>query len=203
MIDIQLIDFAKGDGLVPVIAQDVDTGKVLMLGYANEEAIEKSLESGNLTFFSRSKQRLWTKGEESGHFLTLIDMTLDCDHDTILAKVKPVGPVCHTGTDTCWGESNELNNLQFLSNLEQIISARKSQFNVSNSYVAGLFAEGINKIAQKVGEEAVELIIEAKDDNESLFLGEAADLLFHYLILLQAKGHSLDDVVHVLKQRHK
>ena len=130
-------------------------------------------------------------------------MTLDCDQDTILAKVKPVGPVCHMGTDTCWGESNELNNLQFLSNLEQIIAARKSQFNVSNSYVAGLFAEGINKIAQKVGEEAVELIIEAKDDNESLFLGEAADLLFHYLILLQAKGHSLDDVVHVLKQRHK
>ncbi|MFZ1559750.1 MAG: bifunctional phosphoribosyl-AMP cyclohydrolase/phosphoribosyl-ATP diphosphatase HisIE [Saprospiraceae bacterium] len=203
MIDLHLIDFAKGDGLVPVIAQDVDTGKVLMLGYANEEAIEKSVESGNLTFFSRSKQRLWTKGEESGHFLTLIDMTLDCDQDTILAKVKPVGPVCHMGTDTCWGESNELNNLQFLSNLEQIISARKSQFNVSNSYVAGLFAEGINKIAQKVGEEAVELIIEAKDDNESLFLGEAADLLFHYLILLQAKGHSLDDVVHVLKQRHK
>ena len=174
-----------------------------MLGYANEEAIEKSVESGKLTFFSRSKQRLWTKGEESGHFLTLIDMTLDCDQDTILAKVKPVGPVCHMGTDTCWGESNELNNLQFLSNLEQIIAARKSQFNVSNSYVAGLFAEGINKIAQKVGEEAVELIIEAKDDNESLFLGEAADLLFHYLILLQAKGHRLEDVVHVLKQRHK
>ena len=203
MIDIQLIDFAKGDGLVPVIAQDVDTGKVLMLGYANEEAIEKSVESGNLTFFSRSKQRLWTKGEESGHFLTLIDMMLDCDQDTILAKVKPVGPVCHTGTDTCWGEKNELNTFAFLLKLEQVIEERKSHFNVKQSYVASLFAEGINKIAQKVGEEAVELIIEAKDDNESLFLGEAADLLFHYLILLQAKGHRLDDVVHVLKQRHK
>jgi len=203
MIDKQLIDFAKGDGLVPVIAQDVDTGKVLMLGYANEEAIDKSVGSGHLTFFSRSKKRLWTKGEESGHFLKLIEMTLDCDQDTILAKVEPIGPVCHNGTDTCWGESNELNTLQFLSNLEQIITARKSQFNVSNSYVAGLFTEGINKIAQKVGEEAVELIIEAKDDNTSLFLGEAADLLFHYLILLQAKGHSLDDVVNVLKQRHK
>jgi len=203
MIDISQIDFTKGNGLVPVIVQDVDTGSVLMLGYANKEAIEKSVESGKLTFFSRSKQRLWTKGEESGYFLTLIDMTLDCDQDTILAKVKPVGPVCHNGTDTCWGESNELNTLQFLSNLEQIINARKSQFNVSNSYVAGLFASGINKIAQKVGEEAVELIIEAKDDNDTLFLGEAADLLFHYVILLQAKGHSLDDVVHVLKQRHK
>jgi phosphoribosyl-ATP pyrophosphohydrolase/phosphoribosyl-AMP cyclohydrolase len=203
MIDLHLIDFAKGDGLVPVIAQDVDTGKVLMLGYANEEAIEKSIESGNLTFFSRSKQRLWTKGEESGHFLTLIDMMLDCDQDTILAKVKPVGPVCHTGTDTCWGEENELNTFAFLLKLEQVIEERKSHFNVKQSYVACLFAEGINKIAQKVGEEAVELIIEAKDDNESLFLGEAADLLFHYLILLQAKGHRLEDVVHVLKQRHK
>ena len=203
MIDLHLIDFAKGDGFVPVIAQDVDTGKVLMLGYANKEAIEKSIESGKLTFFSRSKQRLWTKGEESGHFLMLIDMTLDCDQDTILAKVKPVGPVCHTGTDTCWGESNELNNLQFLSNLEQIIAARKSQFNVSNSYVAGLFAEGINKIAQKVGEEAIELIIEAKDDNDVLFSEEAADLLFHYLVLLQARGFTLGNVVEILKNRHK
>jgi phosphoribosyl-AMP cyclohydrolase / phosphoribosyl-ATP pyrophosphohydrolase len=189
--------------LVPVIAQDVDTGKVLMLGYANKEAIEKSVESGKLTFFSRSKQRLWTKGEESGHFLSVIDMTMDCDQDTILAKVKPVGPVCHTGTDTCWGEKNELNTYPFLLKLEQVIEERKSHFNVNQSYVASLFAGGINKIAQKVGEEAVELIIEAKDDNESLFLGEAADLLFHYLILLQAKEYKLDDVVNVLKQRHK
>jgi phosphoribosyl-AMP cyclohydrolase / phosphoribosyl-ATP pyrophosphohydrolase len=203
MIDTHVIDFAKGDGLVPVIAQDVDTGKVLMLGYANKEAIEKSVESGKLTFFSRSKQRLWTKGEESGHFLSVIDMTMDCDQDTILAKVKPVGPVCHTGTDTCWGEKNELNTYPFLLKLEQVIEERKSHFNVNQSYVASLFAGGINKIAQKVGEEAVELIIEAKDDNESLFLGEAADLLFHYLILLQAKEYKLDDVVNVLKQRHK
>ncbi len=203
MIDTNIIDFTKGDGLVPVIAQDADTGKVLMLGYANKESIEKSLELGKLTFFSRSKQRLWTKGEESGHYLVLIDMTLDCDHDTILAKVRPEGPVCHTGADTCWGESNELNTMQFLLKLEHIITERKRQFNVSNSYVAGLFASGINKIAQKVGEEAVELIIEAKDNNESLFLGEAADLLFHYLILLQAKGYTLEQVVEVLKHRNK
>jgi len=203
MIDTNIIDFTKGDGLVPVIAQDADTGKVLMLGYANKESIEKSIELGKLTFFSRSKQRLWTKGEESGHYLVLIDMTLDCDHDTILAKVRPEGPVCHTGADTCWGESNELNTMQFLLKLEHIITERKRQFNVSNSYVAGLFASGINKIAQKVGEEAVELIIEAKDNNESLFLGEAADLLFHYLILLQAKGYTLEQVVEVLKHRNK
>jgi len=203
MIDTNIIDFTKGDGLVPVIAQDADTGKVLMLGYANKESIEKSIELGKLIFFSRSKQRLWTKGEESGHYLVLIDMTLDCDHDTILAKVRPEGPVCHTGADTCWGESNELNTMQFLLKLEHIITERKRQFNVSNSYVAGLFASGINKIAQKVGEEAVELIIEAKDNNESLFLGEAADLLFHYLILLQAKGYTLEQVVEVLKHRNK
>jgi len=203
MIDTNIIDFTKGDGLVPVIAQDADTGKVLMLGYANKESIEKSIELGKLTFFSRSKQRLWTKGEESGHYLVLIDMTLDCDHDTILAKVRPEGPVCHTGADTCWGESNELNTMQFLLKLEHIITERKRQFNVSNSYVAGLFASGINKIAQKVGEEAVELIIEAKDNNESLFLGEAADLLFHYLILLQAKGYTLEQVVEILKHRNK
>jgi len=203
MINNHLIDFAKGDGLIPVIAQDVDTGKVLMLGYANQEAIEKSVELGKLTFFSRSKQRLWTKGEESGHFLTLIDLNLDCDHDTILAKVRPSGPVCHTGSDTCWGEKNELDSLQFIKKLEDIISERKRRSNDEHSYIAGLFESGINKIAQKVGEEAIELIIEAKDDNESLFLGEAADLLFHYLILLQARGFTLGSVVEILKNRHK
>ncbi len=203
MIDINKIDFNKGHGLVPVIAQDVDTQKVLMMGYANEEAIEVSQKSGKLTFFSRSKNRIWTKGEESGHFLEIISMALDCDEDTILAKVRPKGPVCHTGTDTCWAESNQHSEIHFIEKLERVIEDRKKRFNAENSYVASLFAKGINKIAQKVGEEAVELIIESKDDNEALFLGEAADLLFHYLILLQAKGYKIDDVLKVLKERHK
>lgn len=203
MMDINKIDFNKANGLVPVIAQDVDTLKVLMLGYVNEEAIKVSLESGKLTFFSRSKNRLWTKGEESGNFLVIDSMSLDCDNDTILAKVKPQGPVCHTGTDTCWSEVNNLSNINFIEKLEKVIEDRKSRFNAENSYVASLFAKGINKIAQKVGEEAVELVIESKDDNDDLFLGEAADLLFHYLILLQAKGYKMDDVVQVLKNRHK
>jgi len=203
MMDINKIDFNKANGLVPVIAQDVDTLKVLMLGYVNEEAIKVSLESGKLTFFSRSKNRLWTKGEESGNFLVIDSMSLDCDHDTILAKVKPQGPVCHTGTDTCWSEVNNLSNILFIEKLEKVIEDRKSRFNAENSYVASLFAKGINKIAQKVGEEAVELVIESKDDNDDLFLGEAADLLFHFLILLQAKGYKMDDVVQVLKNRHK
>lgn len=203
MININLIDFAKGDGLVPVIAQEADSGKVLMLGYANQEAIEKSVESGKLTFFSRSKQRLWTKGEESGYFMEVVSMSLDCDKDTILAKVRPSGPVCHTGSDTCWGEKNELDSLQFIKKLEDIISERKRRSNDEHSYIAGLFESGINKIAQKVGEEAIELIIEAKDDNDVLFSEEAADLLFHYLILLQAKGFTLGNVVEILKNRHK
>ncbi|MFZ1457569.1 MAG: bifunctional phosphoribosyl-AMP cyclohydrolase/phosphoribosyl-ATP diphosphatase HisIE [Saprospiraceae bacterium] len=203
MIDINKIDFKKGHGLVPVIAQDVDTQKVLMMGYANEEAIQVSQKSGKLTFFSRSKNRLWTKGEESGNFLEIISMALDCDVDTILAKVRPKGPVCHTGTDTCWAEANPPSEIHFIEKLESVIEDRKKRFNAENSYVASLFAKGINKIAQKVGEEAVEMVIESKDDNEALFLGEAADLLFHYLILLQAKGYKIDDVLKVLKERHK
>ena len=202
MIDLHLIDFAKGDGLVPVIAQDVDTGKVLMLGYANEEAIEKSVESGKLTFFSRSKQRLWTKGEESGNFLHLVDIKNDCDEDTLLIQVKPEGPTCHTGSDTCWQEINN-QSYGFISKLENTIKQRKENATSDKSYVASLFEKGINKIAQKVGEEAVEVVIEAKDSNDDLFLSESADLFFHYLILLQAKGYQLNDVISVLKAREK
>jgi phosphoribosyl-AMP cyclohydrolase / phosphoribosyl-ATP pyrophosphohydrolase len=203
MLDISSIDFKKSNGLVPIIAQDVDTQKVLMLGYANEEALKASMDTGKLTFYSRSKNRLWTKGEESGNFLDVVSMVLDCDKDTILAKVKPHGPVCHTGTDTCWAEANPPSDLQFIEKLEHVIEDRKKRFNAENSYVASLFAKGINKIAQKVGEEAVELVIESKDDNADLFLGEAADLLFHYLILLQAKGYKIDAVLKLLKDRHK
>jgi phosphoribosyl-AMP cyclohydrolase / phosphoribosyl-ATP pyrophosphohydrolase len=201
MIDISSIDFAKSDGLIPVVAQDVDTRQVLMLGYADIEAITVSQQEGRLTFFSRTKNRLWTKGEESGNFLQLISLHLDCDHDTILALVKPQGPTCHKGTDTCWGMDNV--DPSFLPYLEQVISDRRSKVEVSNSYIASLFDKGINKIAQKVGEEAVELVIEAKDNNPDLFLGEAADLMLHYLVLLQAKGYTLKDVEQVLKTRHK
>ncbi len=203
MIHIDQIDFEKGNGLVPVIAQDAVTRKVLMMGYCNAEAVNKTVQTGHLCFYSRTKKRLWTKGEESGHFLAVQSLTLDCDQDTILAKVIPNGPTCHKGTDTCWGEVNENETFEFLSILQKVIVDRKSRFNVQESYIANLFANGINKIAQKVGEEAVELVIEAKDDNTDLFLGEAADLLFHYLILLQAKGQSLEKVVNVLKSRHK
>ncbi|MBK8669102.1 MAG: bifunctional phosphoribosyl-AMP cyclohydrolase/phosphoribosyl-ATP diphosphatase HisIE [Saprospiraceae bacterium] len=203
MIHIDQIDFEKGNGLVPVIAQDAVTSKVLMMGYCNAEAVSKTVQTGHLCFYSRAKKRLWTKGEESGHFLAVQSLTLDCDQDTILAKVIPNGPTCHKGTDTCWGEVNENETFEFLSILQKVIVDRKSRFNVQESYIANLFANGINKIAQKVGEEAVELVIEAKDDNTDLFLGEAADLLFHYLILLQAKGQSLEKVVNVLKSRHK
>lgn len=196
------IDFTKDkDGLIPAIIQDAQTKTVLMLGYMNGEAFEKTQQTGKVTFFSRSKQRLWTKGEESGNFLNLVDLKLDCDNDTLLVSVKPEGPTCHTGTDTCWGEKND-EIPGFLSELEDIISDRKNNPENEKSYVASLFRSGINKIAQKVGEEAVEVVIEAKDDNEDLFLNESADLLFHYLILLQAKGHSLKDVIKVLKERH-
>jgi phosphoribosyl-ATP pyrophosphohydrolase/phosphoribosyl-AMP cyclohydrolase len=201
MIDINKINFSKVDGLVPVIVQDSDTQKVLMLGYANKESMQKTMETGSMTFYSRSKQRLWTKGEESGHFLKSISLSLDCDQDTILAKVQPMGPVCHTGTDTCWGEKNEESS--FLNDLEDVIEQRKTASDVNNSYVASLFAKGINKIAQKVGEEAVELVIESKDNNDELFINEAADLLFHYLILLNAKGFGMNDVTRVLKNRHQ
>ena len=193
-------DFSKyTDGLVPAIVQDSITQKVLMLGFMNEEAFTKTQKENRVTFFSRSKQRLWTKGETSGNFLTVKEITTDCDNDTLLIKAEPGGPVCHTGADTCFKEEN----LSFsLEKLEQIIADRKNNSSES-SYTSSLFAKGINKIAQKVGEEAVELVIESKDDDKEKFLGEAADLLFHYLILLQAKGYGLKEVEQVLAARHK
>ncbi|SHN77922.1 bifunctional phosphoribosyl-AMP cyclohydrolase/phosphoribosyl-ATP diphosphatase HisIE [Chitinophaga sp. CF418] len=194
------INFDKcADGLVPAIVQDSATLKVLMLGYMNQEALDKTLQEGKVTFFSRSRQRLWTKGEESGNFLTLQEIRVDCDSDTLLIKAIPAGVVCHTGADTCWEEENVSND--FLSKLESIITDRKNNPS-ENSYTSKLFAKGINKIAQKVGEEAVEVVIEAKDDNEELFLNESADLLFHYLVLLNAKGYQLSDVLSILKKRH-
>lgn len=196
------IDFSKQNGLVPAIIQDASTNKVLMLGYMNEEAYQKTVDSKLVTFYSRSKQRLWTKGEESGNVLKLIDLKLDCDKDALLIKAVPAGPTCHKGTDTCWDEQN-LQEYGFISHLEDVIQSRKDNASQDTSYVASLFAKGINKIAQKVGEEAVETVIEAKDSNDDLFLNESADLLFHYLILLQAKGYRLNDIVNVLKQREK
>lgn len=197
------IDFTKSEnGLIPAIIQDFETNKVLMLGYMNLEAYEKTELTKKVTFFSRSKNRLWTKGEESGHFLNLIEMKIDCDNDTLLIMAQPNGPTCHTGSDTCWQEKN-IENYGFLSKLENTIKSRKENSTSDKSYVASLFELGINKIAQKVGEEAVEVIIEAKDNNDALFLNESADLLFHYLILLQAKGFQLQDVITVLKDRNK
>lgn len=196
------IDFSKHpDGLVPAIVQDANTKCVLMLGYMNQEAVTKTQEKRQVTFFSRSKNRLWTKGEESGHVLSLIDIAVDCDRDALLIQAKPKGPTCHKGDDTCWGESNTP-HYGFLSVLEEVIADRKNNPS-DKSYVASLFAKGINKIAQKVGEEAVETVIEAKDTNSDLFLNESADLLFHMMILLQAKGQSLNDVVRVLEERKK
>jgi len=197
------IDFNKeSNGLVPAIIQDANTKQVLMLGYMNEEAYQKTLDTRQVTFFSRSKQRLWTKGEESGHTLDLVDIKVDCDNDTLLVYVHPNGPTCHTGTDTCWSESNQT-NYGFISELEKTIKQRKQEADSDKSYVASLFEKGVNKIAQKVGEEAVEVVIEAKDNNDDLFLNESADLLFHYLILLQQKDFKLDDVVDILKARTK
>lgn len=187
------------DKLVPVIVQDAATNKVLMLGYMNEEAYDKTIVEQKITFFSRSKQRLWTKGETSSNFLFVKEMLIDCDNDCLLIKANPAGPVCHTGADTCFNETNEGS---FLYHLEKIIESRK-QTKQQGSYVNSLFEKGINKIAQKVGEEAVEVVIEAKDNNDDLFKNEAADLLFHYLILLNAKGMSLHDVEQVLQNRHK
>ncbi len=195
-------DWGKAEnGLVPAIIQDASTKKVLMLGYMDDAALTKTQKTGKVTFYSRSKKRLWTKGEESGHFLALVDIKNDCDNDTLLVTVDPQGPTCHTGSDTCWGEDNS-SNFGFLSRLEAIIEQRRTAADGSSSYVASLFEKGINKIAQKVGEEAVETVIEAKDDNDELFLNESADLLFHYLILLQAKGFTLKDIEAVLKGRH-
>tara|TARA_B110000091_G_C13752953_1_gene448541 strand:+ start:69 stop:665 length:597 start_codon:yes stop_codon:yes gene_type:complete len=196
------IDFNKNaDGLVPAIIQDATTQKVLMLGYMNAEALASTQTSGKVTFFSRTKNRLWTKGEESGNFLELVSIKEDCDQDTLLIQVNPQGPTCHKGTDTCWEESNT-SSFGFLSTLGNTIKERKEN-NEDDSYVASLFRSGINKIAQKVGEEAVETIIEAKDSDDELFLSESADLLFHYLILLEAKGFSLKDIEQRLASRSK
>lgn len=195
------VDFKKyKDGLVPAVVQDYVTQKVLMLGFMNEEALKLTEETGLVSFYSRSKKRLWTKGEESGNHLQLRQILVDCDNDSLLIKAEPTGPVCHTGADTCWSEKNHKED--FLNYLEHIIELRRNGAD-ENSYVRKLFSKGINKIAQKVGEEAVELVIEAKDVNHELFLNEAADLLFHYLILLQAKNCSLADVTKVLQQRHQ
>ncbi|HEY6956181.1 MAG TPA: bifunctional phosphoribosyl-AMP cyclohydrolase/phosphoribosyl-ATP diphosphatase HisIE [Flavisolibacter sp.] len=195
------VDFKKyQDGLVPAVVQDYITQKVLMLGFMNAEALKKTEETGLVTFYSRSKKRLWTKGEESGHHLQLRQILVDCDNDTLLVKAEPKGPVCHTGADTCWSEKNHKED--FLYYLEDIIQLRKNGTE-EKSYVKSLFAKGINKIAQKVGEEAVELVIEAKDVNRELFLNEAADLLFHYIVLLRAKDCSLSEVIQVLQQRHQ
>ena len=195
------IDFEKGNGLVPVIIQDWSTNRVLMLGYMNEEALKKTKSEGKVTFYSRSKERLWTKGETSGNFLEVKEIIADCDNDTLLIKTEPQGPTCHTGADTCFNESNGANAL-FLHYLQDIIVERRNS-TADKSYTKLLFDKGINKIAQKVGEEAVELVIEAKDSDEDLFKNEAADLLFHLLVLLEAKNVKLGDVVDVLRERHK
>ena len=189
------------DGLVPAIIQDHITKNVLMLGYMNEDALKKTIETGKVTFFSRSKNRIWQKGEESGNYLKLVAVEIDCDNDTLLISANPTGPTCHKGSDTCWDKKND-QNFGFLTQLETVISDRKEHSSNEKSYVSSLFKSGINKIAQKVGEEAVETVIEAMDNDDKLFLEESADLLFHYLILLQAKGFQLNDVVDILKSRH-
>jgi phosphoribosyl-AMP cyclohydrolase / phosphoribosyl-ATP pyrophosphohydrolase len=195
------LDFNKLNGLVPAIIQDAKTNKVLMLGFMNEEAYQKTVKENLVTFYSRTKNRLWTKGEESGNFLDVVSITADCDSDTVLIKAKPRGPVCHTGTDTCFNEENT-DVLSFIGYLQDLIDRRKTEM-PEGSYTTKLFTKGINKIAQKVGEEAVELVIEAKDDNDDLFLNEAADLVFHLLVLLTAKNYRIEDVIKVLQSRHK
>ncbi len=198
------IDFAKGGGLVPAIVQDAVTRKVLMLGYMNEEAYKLTLDRGLVTFFSRSRGRIWTKGETSGNFLQVREILADCDGDTLLVKAIPSGPVCHTGADTCFGEDNqptEVSSPEFLFYLESVINDRRDN-PVEGSYTNHLFSRGLNRIAQKVGEEAVELIIESKDDDKDLFLGEGADLIYHFLVLLAEKNCSLAEVIDVLKARH-
>jgi phosphoribosyl-ATP pyrophosphohydrolase/phosphoribosyl-AMP cyclohydrolase len=195
------LDFDKYNGLVPAIIQDHQTGKVLMLGFMSREAFDRTLHEKKVTFYSRTRKTLWTKGETSGNYLYVHDMIEDCDHDTLLIKAEPAGPVCHTGADTCFNERNQVSEF-FIRHLVNVIHDRH-QNPAENSYTSSLFKEGINKIAQKVGEEAVELVIESKDNNKDLFLNEAADLFFHYLVLLEAKGYSFDEVIEVLKDRHK
>lgn len=197
--DLNTIDFEKVNGLVPAIIQDIYTSEVLMLGYMDKAAIEKTIASRKVTFFSRTKNRLWTKGETSGNFLELRSIQLDCDKDTLLIKVNPTGPVCHTGAPTCFDSKNESN---FIRKLEVIIEQRKANPK-SGSYTSKLFKKGVNKIAQKLGEEAVELIIEAKDGNDELFLNEAADLMYHFIVLLINRGYKFEDVEAILTQRHQ
>jgi len=194
------MDFNKLNGILPAIVQDAKSQKVLMLGFMSPEALEKTRELGKVTFYSRTRDRLWTKGEESGNFLFVEEILEDCDRDTLLIKARPAGPVCHTGSDTCFEEKNRDEN--FLQQLQDLIHQRKEEM-PEGSYTTSLFQKGINKIAQKVGEEAVELVIESKDDNEDLFLNEAADLVYHLLVLLTAKGKDIQDVVSILEERHK
>lgn len=194
------MDFEKLNGLIPVVIQDAQTRRVLMLGFMNQEALDKTRKDGLVTFFSRTKNRLWTKGEESGNFLHVLDIMEDCDKDTLLIKVRPVGPVCHTGSDTCFDEEN-FSGLEFMGNLQKLIDQRKQEM-PEGSYTTSLFEKGIHKMAQKVGEEAVELVIEAMDQQDDLFLNEAADLMYHLLVLLSAKGFGISDVVRILEQRH-
>ncbi len=200
---IDTVDFSKNN-LIPAIIQDAVTRQVLMLGYMNQDALKQTCDTGIVTFFSRSKNRLWTKGETSGNFLNVVTIKNDCDADSLLISVNPKGPTCHTGSDTCWNETNKQKPADFLQHLENVIQSRKNDNpDTSPSYTAKLLSRGINKVAQKVGEEAVELVIEAKDDNKELFLGEAADLMYHYIVLLAAKNFTLADVVEVLRKRHK
>ena len=195
------MDFEKLNGIIPAIIQDSKTDRVLMLGFMNPEALKKTKDEGKVTFFSRTRQRLWTKGEESGNFLHVDEILEDCDNDTLLIRVRPEGPVCHTGNDTCFNQENQ-GGLAFLSRLQALIHQRKEEM-PENSYTTSLFEAGINKIAQKVGEEAVELVIEAKDTNDDLLLGEAADLVYHLMVLLSARDYGLNDVAGILEQRHK
>ena len=194
------LDFTKLNGLIPAVVQDVATRTVLMVGFMNEEALEQTQTTGNVTFYSRSRQKIWTKGETSGNFLRVVEILPDCDQDTVLIKARPVGPVCHTGADTCFNEKDQ-DSIHFLSYLAGIIQDRH-QHPDDTSYTASLFKKGINKVAQKVGEEAVELVIEAMDNNDELFRGEAADLIFHLLVLLEAKNIPLSSIIDVLKKRH-
>lgn len=195
------IDFEKMGGLVPAIVQDATTKNVLMLGFMNEEAYQKTIDTQHVTFYSRTRQTLWTKGETSGHFLNLVSMQIDCDNDTLLVKAKPIGPTCHTGTDTCWGESNDMNPLLFLTELQDFINKRKEEM-PEGSYTTKLFKDGVNKIAQKVGEEALETVIEATNGNSEHLIYEASDLLYHLLVLLTDKGLRIEDVAAELQKRH-
>ena len=195
------IDFGKCGGLVPAIIQDATTNKVLMLGYMNQEALDKTKATGLVTFFSRSRQTLWTKGETSGNYLKLVDMKIDCDNDTLLVKANPTGPVCHTGTDTCWGETNELSSLTFLAQLQDFIEKRHEEM-PEGSYTTSLFRDGLNRMAQKVGEEALELVIEATNGSNERMVYEGADMLYHLIVLLTSKGLRIEDLASELRERH-